>query len=129
MDSYLLVASIISLLLSIKHLTRDRKQVLLPSLASDLGFYVKIQLSSFFYFVAVFYLLATLVLFACSLEMVSQMYAYGLLLFIALDYVLFAIWQLYGKIMCSEKQSILFYFNWIGYFLVSGCIVLWALRF
>lgn len=129
MDSNLLVAGIISLLLSIKHLTQDRKKVLLPSQASELSFNAKLQLSSFFYFVAVFYLLATLVLFACSFEMISQMYAYGLLLFIALDYALFAIWQLYGKIMSSEKLSILFYFNWIGYFLISGLIVLWALGF
>ncbi|WP_299491607.1 hypothetical protein [uncultured Shewanella sp.] len=127
MDSYLLVGGIVSLLLSIKHLTRDRKKVLMPCLVSDISIETKTHLSSFFYFVAVFYVLATLVLFTCSLSLISQMYAYGLLLFIALDYALFAIWQLYGKIMSSEKQSFLFYCHWLGYFVVTACIILWAL--
>ncbi|WP_298774122.1 hypothetical protein [uncultured Shewanella sp.] len=127
MNSYLLVGSIVSLLLCIKHLTLDRKKVLLPCFTSDLSLEVKTHLSSYFYFIAVFYVLATLILLVCCLSLVSQMYAYGLLLFIALDYALFAIWQLYGKIMSSEKQSFLFYCHWIGYFVVTGCIILWAL--
>ncbi|WP_299002191.1 hypothetical protein [uncultured Shewanella sp.] len=127
MNSYLLVGGFVSLLLSIKHLTLDRKTVLLPFLASDLNIEVKTHISSFFYFIAVFYVLATLSLFVCYLDLISQMYAYGLLLFIALDYALFAIWQLYGKIMSSEKQPLLFYCHWLGYFVVTGCIILWAL--
>ncbi|ACA86182.1 hypothetical protein [Shewanella woodyi] len=95
MNYYYLVAALLALSTLIIHIHHGRKHYLFPMLSSELDPVVKAVFHCVFHFVSLFILLSTIILAACGFDLISMMQGYGLVLFIALNFGIFAIWQLF----------------------------------
>lgn len=95
MQLSILVAALLSLMICIYYLLHGRSQIseaFKDTCVRQLNLQI---LLSLFYCQIGFFLTASLCLFACAFGVVSSMYAYSLLLFIGLNYGIFAIWHCY----------------------------------
>ncbi|MCE9684813.1 hypothetical protein LZP73_01110 [Shewanella sp. AS16] len=92
---YFILAAILATLLSLLQLTVVKSRVLAPLLQSRLHDTAKQMLHCMYHWISVLFLLSALVLWACGLALVSSMHAFALVLFLALIYGIFVIWQLY----------------------------------
>ncbi|ABZ77010.1 conserved hypothetical protein [Shewanella halifaxensis HAW-EB4] len=113
MNVYLLLAGIIAAFTCVGHFTYGRKHFLWPMQAADFDPVAKAIMHCVFHYVSVFLVLSSLVLLACSFEAISQMQSFGMLIFIALNFGLFAIWQLYIGFMSSLEAPFKSLFQWV----------------
>ncbi|QYJ95480.1 hypothetical protein [Shewanella spartinae] len=120
MNIYFLIAGIIAILTCVGHFSLGKKRFLTPMLEADFDPIAKSVMHCVFHYISVFLVLSALVLLACSFSMVSNMQSYGLLLFIALNFVLFAIWQIYIGYFAEIKGAFRSLFQWIFFALVSA---------
>ncbi|MCG9696447.1 hypothetical protein [Shewanella sp. Isolate11] len=95
MNLFYLFAAIAALLACVGHLTYGYRRYLQPMRSAAFDSKAKVAIHSVFNALGIFQLLSTLMLLACGLGWISSMQNFSLLLFIALNYVLFALWQLY----------------------------------
>ncbi|NMH64263.1 hypothetical protein [Shewanella salipaludis] len=92
---YFILAAILATLLSLLQLTVMKSRVLAPLVQSQLHDTAKQMLHCMYHWISVLFLLSALVLWACGLALVSSMHSFALVLFLALIYGIFVIWQLY----------------------------------
>ncbi|QYJ87640.1 hypothetical protein K0I73_08120 [Shewanella mesophila] len=123
MNIYFLIAAIISLLTCIAHLTFGHRQFLKPMQQAQFEPVAKAAMSCVFHYISVFLLLSTMVLFACGLMLVSDMQSYSLVLFIALNFILFAIWQIYIGYFSYVANGFRYLYQWVLFLLISGFIL------
>ncbi|MDR6965933.1 hypothetical protein J2X29_003913 [Shewanella putrefaciens] len=69
--------------------------LLAPLFIANVSEQTKRMLLGVFYFQTIFFLISTATFLVCAVALIPQMYAFSLLLFIGLNYSIFAIWQLY----------------------------------
>ncbi|NRD73599.1 hypothetical protein HQQ94_10125 [Shewanella sp. VB17] len=106
MNIFFIAAAILGLLTCLGHFTYGSKQYLQPMLASNLTPLVKTVLHCVFHFVSVFLVLSSMVLGACGMDVISNMQGFGLVLFVALNFGVFAIWQLFIAFDSDIKWSL-----------------------
>ncbi|QYK02964.1 hypothetical protein [Shewanella psychrotolerans] len=123
MNIYFLIAAIISLFTCIAHLTFGHKQFVKPMQQAQFEPAAKAAMHCVFHYVSVFLVLATMVLFACGLMLVPAMQSYSLVLFIALNFILFAIWQIYIGYFSDIAGAFRSLFQWFFFLLISGFIL------
>ena len=119
MNFYLLIAGCIALVASIVHLTYARKQYLVTMMQADFDPIAKVVLRCAFHYVSVFLLLSTFVLFACTFAAIAEMQSFGMLIFIGLNFGLFAIWQLYIVFISDARVSFKRLFHWLLFALIA----------
>lgn len=124
MNIYFLIAAILTLLTSIGHFTLGYRRFLKPMQQAQFEPVAKAAMNCAFHYISVFLVLATMVLFACGLMLVSDMQSYSLVLFIALNFILFAIWQLYIGYFSDIDGAFHSLFQWVFFILISGFILL-----
>ncbi|WP_299806095.1 hypothetical protein [uncultured Shewanella sp.] len=120
MNIYLLIAGLFAALTAIGHFSYGRTHFLMPMKAADFDPGAKAVMNCVFHYVSVFLVLSTLVLLCCAFEAISEMQSFGTLLFIALNFGLFAIWQLYIGFMSSLEAPFKQLFQWVFFALVAG---------
>ncbi|MCK8046694.1 hypothetical protein MSG37_17535 [Shewanella sp. 1CM18E] len=128
MNIYLLIAGLIALATSVWHLTYARKQFLMPMLHADFDATAQVIMRCVFHYVTVFLLLSSFVLLACAFAAIAQMQSYGMLIFIALNFGLFAIWQIYIAFMSDASVSLKRLFQWLLFVLIAGFTAIGALQ-
>lgn len=119
MNIYLLIAGMIAVLTFIGHLSYGRREFLLPMLRADYDPTAKAIMHCVFHYVSVFLLLSSVVLLACAFAAVALMQSFGMLIFIAVNFGLFAIWQLYIGFMTDVNVSFKRLFQWILFVLIA----------
>ena len=124
MNIYFLIAAILTLLISIGHFTLGYRRFLKPMQQAQFDPVAKAAMNCVFHYISVFLLLATMVLFTCGFMLVSIMQSYSLVLFIALNFILFAIWQLYICYFSDVANGFRSLYQWVFFLLISGFILL-----
>ncbi|MCL1048024.1 hypothetical protein L2755_00050 [Shewanella abyssi] len=127
MNIYFLLAGIIAALTCVGHFTYGRKHFLLPMLQAEFDPIAKSVMHCVFHYISVFLLLSTLILLACAFEVLSQMHSFGMLVFIALNFGIFAIWQLYIGVTGELEQPFKHLFQWVFFIAIAVFTLLGAL--
>lgn len=127
MNFYFLFAGGLAALTSVGHLTYGKRQFLAPMLHADFDPVAKTCMYCVFHYISIFLLLSTLILLACAFEAVSQMHSFGMLVFIALNFGLFAIWQIYIGFMSDLERPFKHLFQWIFFLSISISTILGAI--
>ncbi|OEG72097.1 hypothetical protein BEL05_03635 [Shewanella colwelliana] len=119
MNIYFVIAATFALLTCVGHFTIGIKSFLTPMLDANFDPIAQKIMQCVFHYVSVFLVMSTLVLYACGLEMVSIMQGYGLVLFIALNYLLFAVWQIYIGFFSDIESPFKSLFQWFFFAAIS----------
>lgn len=119
MNYFFLAASLMGLLTFIGHFVYGGKQYLLPMQSSELDPIVKLVLHCTFHFVSVFIVLSTVILAACGFDLISSMQGFGLVLFVALNFGIFAIWQLFLAFDSGIPSPYRHLFQWAPFASIS----------
>lgn len=127
MNIYFLLAGIIAALTCVMHFTYDRQQFLVPMQQAVFDPIAKSVMQCVFHYISVFLLLSTFILLVCAFEAISQMHSFGMLVFIALNFGLFAIWQIYIGFSSDLEQPFKHLFQWIFFVVISVLTLLGAL--
>ncbi|ABV37348.1 conserved hypothetical protein [Shewanella sediminis HAW-EB3] len=112
MNLYFIAAAGMGLLACIGHFTYGVKHFLTPMLNAQFELVAKTVLHCFFHYLSVFLVLSTLVLASCGFEIVSKMQGLSLVLFVALNFGIFAIWQIYIAFVSDIKAPFKHLFQW-----------------
>ncbi|ABN61321.1 hypothetical protein RJP56_14855 [Shewanella baltica] len=91
----LMAATVLSAGVCGYHLIYGKRVLLAPLLKANVSQQSKQMLRCLFHCQSVFFVASTAVLLACALKVIPGMYAFSLLLFLGMNYGIFAIWQFY----------------------------------
>jgi hypothetical protein len=116
MNPLIISAGIIALLTTAGHFTVGRKMYLKPLLESDIQGVPKKVLHCVFHYVSTFLILSTLALFVSGSMKIGRILAF----FIAVNYSLFAVWQLALVKRSGIKRGPLKMFQWIFFVLIAA---------
>jgi hypothetical protein len=115
MNPLIVSAGIIALLTTVGHFTVGRKMYLKPLLESDIEDVPKKVLHCVFHYVSTFLLLSTLALFVSGSMQIGRILSF----FIAVNYSLFAVWQLTLVKQSGIERGLLKMFQWIFFILIA----------
>lgn len=119
MNIYLLVAAVLASITCVGHFVIAKPQLLCSKLQADFDPTAITLMHCVFHYVSIFLVLSTLVLFACGLQWVPRMQTYALALFISLNFMLFAIWQIYIGYFAEAKSVRRVQFHWVFFIIIS----------
>lgn len=91
----LIAATVLSSGVCFYHLNQGKRVLLAPLLITNVSEQTKQMLLCVFHCQTIFFLISTAIFLTCALALIPEMYAFSLLLFIGLNYSIFAIWQFY----------------------------------
>lgn len=128
MQLTILVAALLSLMICIYYLSQGRLQIIAMLQGANIAQLNKQVLLSLFYCQMGFLITTSLCLFACALGVVPRMYAYSLLLFIGLNYGIFAIWHCHITKLGPPEKRFSLYIMALSLLLVSLFTLLGALH-
>ncbi|WP_133180403.1 hypothetical protein [Shewanella decolorationis] len=120
------LAAMLSLAISVNYFLSGKKQISDSFKANNIDESHKQTLRSLFLCQIGFFVTSCLCLFACAFGVVSSMYSYGLLLFIGLNYGIFAIWHCYIAILSPPNNKLRLYLLGMIFLLISLCSLLGA---
>ncbi|GLS91414.1 hypothetical protein GCM10007916_24830 [Psychromonas marina] len=129
MNILLLSSGIFAFFTMIGHLLIGQKLFLVPMLNAEFSLSAKKVMHSVFHYVSIFLLLSSVGLLIAGLGVLPVESAKSLSLFIALNYLLFAIWQIVIALNSGIKKPLLKLFQWIffviiAFFAFAGAFVL-----
>ncbi len=120
MNWLILIAGIFALLTTIGHFAVGSKEFLRPMLEADFDPVPRKVLHCVFHYISVFLILSTLALLAAGLQLIDRSGATPLVLFISLNYLTFAIWQIALASCSGIPNGVLKLFQWIFFTLIAG---------
>lgn len=101
----LIAATVLSAGICVYHLIYAKRILLTPLLNAHISLQSKQMLRCLFHCLSVFFVTSTFAFLACALKIIPGMYAFSLLLFIGMNYGVFAIWQLYIAILSPPNSG------------------------
>ncbi len=120
MNTYVLIAGIISLMATVGHFAMGKKMYLKPVLDSNLDQVPKKVMHSLFHYMSVFMVLSTFVLLArCGNKCMMYENVYDVVKFVGIVYGFFAITQFIIAATSGIKNGIFNMFQWIFWLLIS----------
>lgn len=119
MNLFYSIAAVICLCSCVSHFYFGYRRQLQPMLASSFDLDAKTSLVTTYHGVSVFLSLSTLVIIACAFEVISSMHGFGLVLFIAMNYGILGIWQIYIAKMSDLEHPFRSQFHWILYMFIA----------
>ena len=122
MNPLVVSAGIIALLTTAGHFTVGRKMYLKPVLNADIEPVAKKVMHCVFHYVSTFLLLSTLALFVIGFMRIGRLLA----VFIAVNYSLFAVWQLALIKQSGIERGMLRMFQWIFFVFIAVLALLGA---
>lgn len=120
MNILLISAGIFTLFTMIGHLAVGQKLFLYPMLQADFSLSAKKVMHSAFNYLSVFLILSSIGLFASGFGLLSAEGAKPISLFIAFNYLFFAIWQIIIALKSGLKKPLLKLFQWMLFFIISA---------
>ncbi|GGI77201.1 hypothetical protein [Shewanella gelidii] len=120
MEVLFTLAAVLAFASAVVHATYGRAQYLVPVLHSQIEIQSRSVLQFTFYSLFVFMLLSGLVFIACACEVVATMHSYGLVLFIAMNYGLLGIWQLFLWRTNQSTHNYIGQYYWVICFAIAG---------
>lgn len=115
----LMAAAALSAVVCGYHLVQGQKMLLAPLLKANASEQSKQILRCMFHCQSVFFLTSTAIFLICSLNVIPEMYAYGLLLFLGLNYGIFSIWQFYVASLNPPNSSQMLSIQALVFLLIS----------
>ena len=119
MNLLILIAAGIALLTTLGHFLIGTRQFLNPMLEAPIDPVAKKQMHCIFHFVSVYFILSTITLLLIGTGLVTGAGAVALTRFIALNYALFAIWQIALARSSKITLGLLKLFQWIFFLLIT----------
>lgn len=119
MNHIFTVAASLATIGCVTHLQHTRGQISVVLEQGMFDSYAKVLLRGVVSYLGIFHLLSTLMLWACALTILSKMQAYSLVSFIALNYLLFAVWQCYGLVTSGIQAVGRRQWHWLLYFAIA----------
>lgn len=101
----LMAAAALSAVVCGYHLVQGQKMLLTPLLRANVSEQSKQILRCMFHCQSVFFMTSTAIFLICSLNVIPEMYAYSLILFLGLNYGIFSIWQFYVASLSPPNSS------------------------
>lgn len=124
MNWLILTAAIFSLLTTIGHFTVGVKEFLKPMLGARFDAVAQKIMHCVFHYVSAFLILSTVGLFTAGLGKLSAIEAKWLVLFIAANYILNALWQIVLALQSSIPNALFKLFQWTLFLIIATlCIV------
>ncbi|QFU22367.1 hypothetical protein FM038_009500 [Shewanella eurypsychrophilus] len=120
MNYFFIAAAILSLTTCVGHFTYGVTNYLKPMLNASFDPVAKAVIHCVFHYVSAFLVLSTLVLAGCGLDLVAYMQGISLVLFVALNFALFAIWQIYIAFVSDIKSPFKHLFQWSLFSAISA---------
>ncbi len=119
MNLFYSIAAVICLCACVSHFYFGYRRQVVPMLESPFDLDAKTSLVTTYHGVSVFLSLSTLVIIACAFEVISSMHGFGLVLFIAMNYGILGIWQIYIAKMSDLEKPFKSQFQWMLYMLIA----------
>lgn len=119
MNMYLLIAGVLASLTVIGHFAVGQKSFLRPMVTAEFDEVAKQVMHSVFHYVSVFLLLSALVLLAAGLGYLNTQVSSALAVFIALNYTLFALWQVIIALKSGLERPLAKLFQWVFFVLIA----------
>lgn len=119
MNLFYSIAAILGMIVCVGHFTYGYRRHLAPMLEIQFDLNAKTSLVVLYHGISVYLLLSTMVLLACAFEVVSSMHGFGLVLFIAMNYGILAIWQIYIVRMSDLESPFRTQFQWIFFGMIA----------
>ena len=119
MNILLISAGIFAFFTMIGHLLIGQKMFLHPMLNADFSLSAKKVMHSLFHYISVFLLLSSLGLLISGFGILSIESAKSLSFFIALNYLLFAIWQVSIALNSGINKPLLKLFQWMFFLVIA----------
>ncbi|WP_076409341.1 hypothetical protein [Shewanella sp. UCD-KL12] len=119
MNYYFILAALLGLVTCVGHFSYGIKHYLKPMLSASFDPVAKAVIHCVFHYISAFLVLSTLVLTVCGFEWVSYMQGISLVLFIALNFAIFAVWQIYIAFFSDIKSPFKHLFQWVLFLSIS----------
>ncbi len=120
MNWFIIVAGIFALFTTIGHFTIGSKQYLKPMLNATFDPIAKKVMHCVFHYVSAFLILSTVVLLVIGTGIHNTQGSTILVQFIAVNYALFAIWQIVLASISDIPNGVFKLFQWVFFILISG---------
>ncbi|QYJ73007.1 hypothetical protein K0H59_08335 [Shewanella sp. FJAT-51649] len=124
----LAIATILSAGACVYHLVEGKQKRLPKLMNTPLSEPDKQWVSALFYCQSVFYLSTTAVFLVCALKLLPEMYGYSLLLFLGLNYGMYAIWLFYVALLSPPQASLRLRLQSLVFLLIALLAVLSPLQ-
>ncbi|MFB2649646.1 hypothetical protein [Shewanella mangrovisoli] len=124
----LVIATILSAGVCVYHLVEGKQKRLPKLMNAPLSEPDKQWFSALFYCQSVFYLSTTAVFLVCTLKLLPEMYGYSLLLFLGLNYGMYAIWLFYVALLSPPQASLRLRLQSLVFLLIALLAVLSPLQ-
>lgn len=119
----LIVATILSAGVCGYHVIYGKRVLLAPLLQANVSAQSKQMLRCVFHCQTVFFVVSTVLLLACTFKFFPGMYTFNLLLFLGLNYGVFAIWQFYIATITPPNSGHMLIIQAL-FFLLIGILVM-----
>jgi hypothetical protein len=119
MNWFLILAGIFSVFTVIGHFTMGSKLYLQPMLAAEFDAVPKKVMHSVFHYVSVYLILSALALLAAGFGLLSVDSSIVLVRFIALNYGLFAGWQILIAATSGIEKGVFKLFQWVFFIMIA----------
>ncbi|HCE2112494.1 TPA: hypothetical protein NJ493_004505 [Vibrio parahaemolyticus] len=127
MNIFLIISGFLGLLTVIGHFIVGQKQFLSPMLDADIEPVAKNVMHSVFHYVSVFLVFSTFALLVSGFGLLRTESAEILCLFIGVNYLLFAVWQILIALKSGLEKPLLKLFQWVFFVLISGFALMGSL--
>ena len=119
MNWFISGAGLVATCTTIGHFTIGTKEYLKPMLSASFETVPKKVMHSVFHYVSVYLILSSLTLLAIGFGILTDSSSSLLVRFIALNYALFAVWQIIIATTSQIKQGIFKLFQWIFFVIIA----------
>ena len=119
MNWQLIIAGAFALFTTLGHFTIGKKEFLMPTLNADFDRIAKKVIHCVFHYVSTFLILSTVLLMAVGFGILNPEQSKFAVYFIALNYTIFAIWQIGLALLSGIPNGIFKLFQWIFFILIS----------
>lgn len=119
MNWFVLSAGVFSAFTVIGHFTMGVKQYLHPMLAAEFDVVSKKVMHSVFHYVSVFLITATIALLGVGLGYLANGSATLFVQFVAINYALFAIWQIAIAATSGIERGVFKLFQWVFFVIIA----------
>ena len=120
MNRLVLISGIFALLTTIGHFAVGTKQFLMPMLEAMFDPVAKKVMHCVFHYISAFLILSTIALLSVGTGMLHVQGGALLVQFIACNYLMFAIWQIFLASTSGIPKGVLKLFQWVFFVLVAG---------
>ncbi len=120
MNWLITISGIFALFTTVGHFAVGSKQFLKPMLEASFDPVAKKVMHCVFHYISTFLILSTITLLATGVGVVDIQHSAKVVQFIAINYAVFAIWQIILAITSGIPNGVFKLFQWVFFVIISG---------